>query len=50
MGAKCDYYLQIHVHIKRRLMKELPETDDGIAQWCKDVFVAKACIPFLGVV
>ncbi|PIA53528.1 hypothetical protein AQUCO_00900247v1 [Aquilegia coerulea] len=31
----------IHVHIKRRLMKELPETDDGVAQWCKDVFVAK---------
>ncbi|PIA53527.1 hypothetical protein AQUCO_00900247v1 [Aquilegia coerulea] len=37
----------IHVHIKRRLMKELPETDDGVAQWCKDVFVAKACIIFL---
>ncbi|KAL5711008.1 1-acylglycerol-3-phosphate O-acyltransferase [Ranunculus cassubicifolius] len=31
----------IHVHIKRRLMEELPETEDGIAQWCKDVFVAK---------
>ncbi|KAG5252859.1 1-acyl-sn-glycerol-3-phosphate acyltransferase [Salix suchowensis] len=31
----------VHIHIKRHLMKELPETDDGIAQWCKDVFVAK---------
>nr|QYJ54460.1 lysophosphatidic acid acyltransferase 2 [Delphinium elatum] len=31
----------IHVHIKRRLMKDLPETEDGIAQWCKDIFVAK---------
>ncbi|KAK9104430.1 hypothetical protein Scep_021274 [Stephania cephalantha] len=33
----------VHVHIKRHLMKELPETDDGVAQWCRDVFIAKAC-------
>ena len=25
-------------------MKELPETDDGVAQWCKDIFVAKVGI------
>ncbi|XP_057953560.1 1-acyl-sn-glycerol-3-phosphate acyltransferase 2-like [Malania oleifera] len=31
----------VHVHIERVLMQELPETDVGIAQWCKDVFVAK---------
>ncbi|PSR90200.1 1-acyl-sn-glycerol-3-phosphate acyltransferase [Actinidia chinensis var. chinensis] len=31
----------IHVHIKRHLMEELPETNSGIAQWCKDMFVAK---------
>ncbi|XP_042491978.1 1-acyl-sn-glycerol-3-phosphate acyltransferase 2 isoform X2 [Macadamia integrifolia] len=31
----------IHVHIKRHLMKELPETDDAVAQWCRDIFVAK---------
>ncbi|XP_057506893.1 1-acyl-sn-glycerol-3-phosphate acyltransferase 2 [Actinidia eriantha] len=31
----------VHVHLKRHLMKELPETDDDVAQWCKDVFVAK---------
>ncbi|KAL9361504.1 hypothetical protein Peur_044289 [Populus x canadensis] len=31
----------VHVHIKRHLMKELPETEDGVAQWCKDIFVAK---------
>ncbi|KAF6172784.1 hypothetical protein GIB67_038164 [Kingdonia uniflora] len=31
----------VHVHIKRHLMKELPETEEGVAQWCKDVFVAK---------
>ena len=22
-------------------MKELPETDDAVAQWCRDLFVAK---------
>ncbi|XP_023891361.1 1-acyl-sn-glycerol-3-phosphate acyltransferase 2 [Quercus suber] len=31
----------MHVHIKRHLMKDLPETDDAVAQWCKDIFVAK---------
>ncbi|KAK8531859.1 hypothetical protein V6N13_131217 [Hibiscus sabdariffa] len=31
----------VHVHIKRRLMKQLPETDEAVAQWCKDVFVEK---------
>nr|QVG79488.1 lysophosphatidic acid acyltransferase [Eranthis hyemalis] len=31
----------IHVHLKRHLVKELPETDDGVAQWCKDAFVTK---------
>ncbi|CAK7342500.1 unnamed protein product [Dovyalis caffra] len=31
----------VHIHIKRHLMKELPETYDGVAQWCKDIFVAK---------
>ncbi|ONK68777.1 uncharacterized protein A4U43_C05F15890 [Asparagus officinalis] len=31
----------VHVHMKRHAMNELPETDDEIAQWCKDVFTAK---------
>ncbi|GMJ02314.1 lysophosphatidyl acyltransferase 2 [Hibiscus trionum] len=31
----------VHVHIKRHLMKELPETDEAVAQWCKDLFVGK---------
>lgn len=31
----------VHVHLKRHLMKDLPETDDDVAQWCKDIFVAK---------
>ncbi|GLJ38685.1 hypothetical protein SUGI_0788560 [Cryptomeria japonica] len=31
----------LHVHIKRHPMSELPNTDDGVAQWCKDAFVAK---------
>ncbi|KAL6133921.1 hypothetical protein ACLB2K_066154 [Fragaria x ananassa] len=31
----------VHVHIKRHVMKNLPESDDAVAQWCKDAFVAK---------
>ncbi|KAJ0982343.1 hypothetical protein J5N97_010598 [Dioscorea zingiberensis] len=31
----------VHVHMKRHAMDELPQTDDGVAQWCKDIFVAK---------
>ncbi|KAJ4706448.1 1-acyl-sn-glycerol-3-phosphate acyltransferase [Melia azedarach] len=31
----------VHVHLRRHLMQELPETDDAVAQWCKDIFVAK---------
>lgn len=34
-------FTQVKVQIKRQKMVELPETDDGIAQWCKDTFVAK---------
>lgn len=25
-------------------MLELPETADGISQWCKDAFVTKVCV------
>ena len=31
----------VQVHIKRHLMNELPETDEAVAQWCRDLFVAK---------
>ncbi|CAA6668301.1 unnamed protein product [Spirodela intermedia] len=31
----------VHVHIKRHSMEELPQTDEGLALWCKDLFVAK---------
>ncbi|WOK93074.1 1-acyl-sn-glycerol-3-phosphate acyltransferase PLS1 [Canna indica] len=31
----------VHVHVKRHLLNDLPKTDDGVAQWCKDIFVAK---------
>ncbi|KAI9194354.1 hypothetical protein LWI28_005300 [Acer negundo] len=34
----------VKVQIKRHPMQELPETADGIAQWCKDVFVTKVVI------
>ncbi|XP_076905848.1 1-acyl-sn-glycerol-3-phosphate acyltransferase 2-like [Bidens hawaiensis] len=30
-----------HIRVKRHLMKDLPETEEGIAQWCKDIFVVK---------
>ena len=32
---------QVHVHMKRHAMSDLPETDDEVAQWCKDIFMAK---------
>ncbi|KAK7832968.1 1-acyl-sn-glycerol-3-phosphate acyltransferase 2 [Quercus suber] len=31
----------VKVHIRRHSMLELPETADGISQWCKDAFVTK---------
>ncbi|KAK6941855.1 Phospholipid/glycerol acyltransferase [Dillenia turbinata] len=31
----------VHVHFKRHSMKDLPESDDAVAQWCRDIFVAK---------
>ncbi|XP_010906759.1 1-acyl-sn-glycerol-3-phosphate acyltransferase PLS1 [Elaeis guineensis] len=31
----------VHVHMKRHSMNDLPQTDDGVAQWCRDIFVAK---------
>lgn len=31
----------VHVHLKRHEMKDLPENDDAIAQWCRAIFVAK---------
>ncbi|XP_007015031.2 PREDICTED: 1-acyl-sn-glycerol-3-phosphate acyltransferase 3 [Theobroma cacao] len=31
----------VNLQIRRHLMQELPETIDGIAQWCKDIFVTK---------
>lgn len=37
---------QVHVHLRRHLMKELPETDDAVAQWCRDQFVVKVSFTF----
>ncbi|KAK4798933.1 hypothetical protein SAY86_024298 [Trapa natans] len=31
----------VHVHLKRHAMKDLPGTDDDVAQWCRDIFVEK---------
>ncbi|KAG6632475.1 hypothetical protein I3843_13G142200 [Carya illinoinensis] len=32
---------EVKIHIKRYSMKELPESDASIAQWCRDRFVEK---------
>jgi len=32
------------VQIRRHQMQELPETADGIGQWCKDIFVTKDAV------
>lgn len=31
----------IHVYARRYLTADLPETEDGLAQWCRDIFVSK---------
>ncbi|OWM67215.1 1-acyl-sn-glycerol-3-phosphate acyltransferase 2 [Punica granatum] len=31
----------LHLHLKRHAMKDLPESDDAVAQWCRDIFVEK---------
>ncbi|RWR72682.1 1-acyl-sn-glycerol-3-phosphate acyltransferase PLS1-like protein [Cinnamomum micranthum f. kanehirae] len=31
----------VHIRMKRYSMTELPQTDDGVAQWCKDLYVEK---------
>ncbi|KAG5590952.1 hypothetical protein H5410_041466 [Solanum commersonii] len=32
---------KVHVYLKQHEMKDLPENDDAIAQWCRDIYVAK---------
>ncbi|GMI74261.1 lysophosphatidyl acyltransferase 2 [Hibiscus trionum] len=32
---------KVNVHIKRYSTKDLPESDQGIAQWCRNRFIAK---------
>ncbi|XP_024969213.1 1-acyl-sn-glycerol-3-phosphate acyltransferase 3 [Cynara cardunculus var. scolymus] len=32
---------RVHVQIKRHLICDLPETDDAIRQWCRDIFIEK---------
>ncbi|KAC9326664.1 hypothetical protein E3N88_45987 [Mikania micrantha] len=36
----------LHVKMKRHAMKDLPETDEAVAQWCKDLFLAKVLLFF----
>ncbi|XP_019058526.1 PREDICTED: 1-acyl-sn-glycerol-3-phosphate acyltransferase 3 [Tarenaya hassleriana] len=32
---------EVNLQIRRHKMSELPETSDGIAQWCRDLFITK---------
>lgn len=41
IGVAFFVFLQMKVQIRRHPMQELPETADGIAQWCKDIFITK---------
>lgn len=34
----------IDVKVTRHLMKDLPESDEAVAQWCKDIFVTKDAV------
>ncbi|GJR47864.1 1-acyl-sn-glycerol-3-phosphate acyltransferase 2-like protein [Tanacetum coccineum] len=34
----------IDVKVTRHLMKDLPESDEAVAQWCKDIFVVKDAV------
>ncbi|KAH7430170.1 hypothetical protein KP509_09G086800 [Ceratopteris richardii] len=31
----------VHLHIRRVMTSDLPATEDGLSQWCKDAFVLK---------
>jgi len=31
----------VHVRIKRHAMSDMPESDEDVSKWCKDIFVAK---------
>jgi len=49
-GSDDDYWLlgQVHVHMRRVPMSELPQGADGISKWCHDVFEIKVRIKILG--
>ncbi|CAN7105034.1 unnamed protein product [Brassica rapa subsp. narinosa] len=32
---------ELNLQLRRHKMSDLPETDDGIAQWCQDLFITK---------
>ncbi|KFK35863.1 hypothetical protein AALP_AA4G046700 [Arabis alpina] len=37
----CGQSSEVNLQMRRHKMSELPETDDGIAQWCQDLFITK---------
>jgi hypothetical protein len=43
----CYACLQVHVHVRRVPMKQLPTTDIEIAAWCREAFHKKVLINVL---
>ncbi|KAJ2803782.1 hypothetical protein H4R20_002757 [Coemansia guatemalensis] len=41
MYGKCVYPRQIHIHVKRYPVSEIPEDEEGFAKWMHNVFVEK---------
>lgn len=37
----CRVAVQIHVRLQRYDIDALPEDDEGVAAWCRDLFIAK---------
>eukprot|EP00211_Chloroparvula_japonica_P005342 CAMPEP_0119122180 /NCGR_PEP_ID=MMETSP1310-20130426/2506_1 /TAXON_ID=464262 /ORGANISM="Genus nov. species nov., Strain RCC2339" /LENGTH=360 /DNA_ID=CAMNT_0007111799 /DNA_START=49 /DNA_END=1128 /DNA_ORIENTATION=+ len=35
------YPTDIYIHVERHALEDLPETDEGLAQWCQERFAAK---------
>ncbi|KAJ2617368.1 hypothetical protein H4S08_000336 [Coemansia sp. RSA 1365] len=41
MYGKCVYPRQIHIHVKRYPVSEIPDDEEGFSQWMYNVFVEK---------
>ncbi|CAA7048478.1 unnamed protein product [Microthlaspi erraticum] len=41
LGMFARQSSEVNLQMRRHRMSELPETDDGIAKWCQDLFITK---------